>query len=116
MMTPQQPDKQTRRFDRAQDVMRRIGMQLIAEKKADIMRAAAEGKEKPRSRDLLTLLLKANMATDIPENQRLSDEDVLGREHRQFSFFIVLADGIVTCFIQRYRRASYFLLLPSALL
>ena len=71
--------------------MRRIGTQLIAEKKAAIMREYAERKEKGgefggverkdlRSRDLLTLLLKANMATDIPENQRLSDEDVLARE------------------------------------
>lgn len=70
--------------------MRRIGTQLIAEKKAEIMREYAERKEKGgeysgverkdlRSRDLLTLLLKANMATDIPDNQRLSDEDVLSR-------------------------------------
>ena len=71
--------------------MRRIGMQLIQEKKAEIMRERAGRKEKEaafdgierrdlRSRDLLTLLIKANMATDIPENQRLSDEDVLARE------------------------------------
>ena len=59
--------------------MNRIGTQLLEEKKAEIMREAAEGKEKARSRDLLTLLLKSNMATDIPENQRLSDEDVIAR-------------------------------------
>ena len=73
------PDAQLRRWDRAQDVMRRIGTQLLEEKKAAIMREAADGKEKARSRDLLTLLLKSNMATDIPENQRLSDEDVIAR-------------------------------------
>ncbi|TBU23441.1 cytochrome P450 [Dichomitus squalens] len=73
------PDKQTKRFDHAQDVMRRIGMELIAEKKGEILHKAAEGKEKPHGRDLLTLLLKANMATDLPENQRLSDEDVLAQ-------------------------------------
>ena len=33
-----------------------------------------------QGRDLLSLLIKANMATDIPESQRLSDEDVLARE------------------------------------
>ena len=61
-------------------------MQLIAEKKAAIMRAAAaSGDEKNISgksladRDLLTLLIKANMSTDIPESQRLSDEDMLAR-------------------------------------
>ena len=68
--------------------MRRIGAQLIAEKKAAILRDRSENKEKDggiersdmRGRDLLTLLLKANMATDIPDSQRLSDEDVLARE------------------------------------
>ena len=30
-------------------------------------------------RDLLSLLIKANMASDIPESQRLPDEDVLAR-------------------------------------
>lgn len=70
--------------------MRRIGKQLISEKKAAIIRETTERTEKnPRDtgvarndmqgRDLLTLLLKANMATDIPDNQRLSDEDVLAR-------------------------------------
>ena len=65
-------------------------MQLIKEKKAEIMRDRAGRKEKEaafdgierrdlRSRDLLTLLIKANMATDIPDSQRLSDEDVLAR-------------------------------------
>ena len=41
--------------------------------KGGIVRNAMEG------RDVLTLLLKANMATDIPDNQRLSYEDVLAR-------------------------------------
>ena len=67
--------------------MRRIGLQHVAEKKAAIMRENHESKEKEggverkdlHGRDLLTVLLKANMATDIPDNQRLSDEDVLAR-------------------------------------
>lgn len=74
-----------KQMDAAQGVMRRIGLQLIAEKKAAILAEKAQqmgGFEKRdlESRDLLTLLLKANMATDIPENQRLSDEDVLARK------------------------------------
>ncbi len=66
--------------------MRRIGLQLIEEKKAQIAREMSEGKsggverKDVQGRDLLTLLMKANMATDIPDNQRLSDEDVLARE------------------------------------
>ncbi|KAI0828219.1 cytochrome P450 [Trametes gibbosa] len=80
------PDERSRRLDHAQAVMRRIGTQLIQEKKAQIAREAAESKtgglerKDVVGRDLLTLLLKANMATDIPDNQRLSDEDVLARK------------------------------------
>lgn len=66
--------------------MRRMGKALLAEKKADIKQAATSAGGKVdgrlqglRSRDLLTLLIKANMAEDIPEHQRLSDEDVLAR-------------------------------------
>lgn len=66
-------------------------MQLIAEKKAAILREAADrGDEKEISgkslvdRDLLTLLIKANMSTDIPDAQRLSDEDMLARASRPF--------------------------------
>ncbi|KAF9815666.1 hypothetical protein IEO21_04456 [Rhodonia placenta] len=74
------PDRVSRRTAAAQKVTRRIGLQLIAEKKAEIAKAAQHGeKDTLRSRDLLTLLMRANMSTDIPENQRLSDEDVLAR-------------------------------------
>ena len=62
-------------------------MHLIAEKKAAVLRAAAQsggdkeiGEKSVHDRDLLTLLIKANMNTDIPESQRLSDEDVLARK------------------------------------
>lgn len=68
--------------------MRRIGMQLVAEKKAAIraMESEKEGvsKRDMQGRDLLTLLLKANMANDIPDAQRLSDEDVLARKSCSF--------------------------------
>ena len=70
-------------MDHAHSVARRVGMQIIQEKKAEIMKAATDEKgaaDALASRDLLTLLLKANMSTDIPESQRMSDEDVLARE------------------------------------
>ncbi|EKM59826.1 uncharacterized protein PHACADRAFT_206038 [Phanerochaete carnosa HHB-10118-sp] len=73
-----------RKAEEAQATMRRIGMQLIREKKAAIM---AETLEKGRGierkdvkeRDLLTLLIRANMATDIPQDQRLTDDEVLAQ-------------------------------------
>ncbi|OCH84546.1 cytochrome P450 [Obba rivulosa] len=75
----------TRRLKEAQGVMRRIGMQLIAEKKAAVLRSLTSGgtdrveKKDLHGRDLLTLLIKANMATDLPEDLRLSDDDVLSQ-------------------------------------
>ena len=81
-----QPTKQRKAVLGAGEVIKRVGMQLVAERKAAILREASEmhkdGIERKdlKDRDLLTLLIKANMAKDIPESQRLSDQDVLGRE------------------------------------
>lgn len=58
-------------------------MQLIAEKKASILGQDTQkkvGRKDLVGHDLLTLLIKANMATDVPESQRLTDEEVLARE------------------------------------
>ncbi|KAH9894817.1 cytochrome P450 [Cubamyces lactineus] len=79
------PSKRRREISSAAAVIRRIGLQLVAERKAAILRDASEkhkdGIERKdlKGRDLLTLLIRANMAKDVPENQRLSDEDVLGQ-------------------------------------
>ncbi|KAI0677750.1 cytochrome P450 [Trametes maxima] len=78
------PDERSKKVAESRAVMRRIGMQLINDKKAEITRLTAEnagGVEKKNmgGRDLLTLLIKANMAVDIPDSQRLSDEEVLSR-------------------------------------
>ena len=73
--------KAKKKAEEAQKVMRRIGMQLIQQLKAAIQSEKGRGVELKdiTERDLLTLLIKANMATDIPDSQRLSDEDVLAR-------------------------------------
>ena len=78
------------------------------------MREAADGKEKARSRDLLTLLLKSNMATDIPENQRLSDEDVIARTWLPscLSHSGLAADTRRAHFPQRSPRTSLAVPLP----
>ncbi|KAG6809703.1 hypothetical protein H0H92_015069 [Tricholoma furcatifolium] len=56
----------------AKKTMTRIAGELVRESKSSIH-------EKGETRDLLTLLMKSNLATDIPENQRMSDQDVLAR-------------------------------------
>lgn len=65
--------------------MHRIARKLIEEKKQALLTESSEesgsvGRRDVHSRDLLTLLIKANMASDIPEDQRLSDDEVLARE------------------------------------
>ncbi|KAI0360871.1 cytochrome P450 [Trametes cingulata] len=79
------PVQRARNMRDSSKVIFDVGMRLVAEKKAAIARAAAEkhldGIERKdlQGRDLLTLLIKANMAKDLPESQRLSDEDVVGQ-------------------------------------
>lgn len=66
--------------------IRRIGGKIVADQKALVLQAAAEKhhdieRKDLQKRDLLTLLIKANMATDIPEDQKMTDADVMGREY-----------------------------------
>ena len=66
--------------------MQRIARQIMDEKKREILRESGEKgsdghveKKNMQSRDLLTLLMKANLASDIPESQRMTDDEVLAR-------------------------------------
>ena len=63
--------------------MLRIGNELLDDSKASARseKQTTSEKNKSRPRDLLSLLVRANLATDVPENQRLSDEDVLARSY-----------------------------------
>ncbi|RPD78584.1 cytochrome P450 [Lentinus tigrinus ALCF2SS1-7] len=73
---------QAKHIDSAKATMQRIGMKLLQEKKAGILREKSAGgieKKDLLGRDLLTLLIKANMATDIPDSQRLTDEEVIAQ-------------------------------------
>ncbi len=59
--------------------MDRIGHQLLDESHARI-RASGE-KSSSTARDLLSLLVKANMSPDIGEHHRMTDSDVLARKY-----------------------------------
>ena len=63
--------------------MDRIGMSLIRDKKATISASTSEDgqihKSSVRGKDLLSLLLQANLADDVEPDQRLSDADVLAQ-------------------------------------
>ena len=70
--------------------MRRIGQELLREKKINIDDNIDEEKEQGRGsgKDLLSVLVRANMDTELPESQRMSDEDVLARKLLWSSFLI----------------------------
>lgn len=66
----------------ASERMTRIGNELLRESKNGLLaedRNVKVEKTSFKRRDLLSLLLRANMSTDLPANQRMSDEDVLSR-------------------------------------
>ena len=52
----------------------------MKEGKAALAEANGEKDKKLKKRALLSLLLKANLSTDIPESQRMNDLDVLARK------------------------------------
>ncbi|KAJ7729854.1 cytochrome P450 [Mycena maculata] len=66
--------------------MMRIGRQLLKESKNEM---AEDGNfVKGHSRDLLSLLVRANTTKDIPASQRLSDEDVLACKLKVPTFLV----------------------------
>jgi len=77
---PDQPSDRGTQTKIARQTMSRIGNQLLKESHAAI-RAENEVVEKSswKRKDLLSLLMRANMATDLPPSQRLADSDVLAR-------------------------------------
>jgi hypothetical protein len=56
-----------------------IGSQILSDSKANI-RATADQKTLGGRRDLLAILMKANLSSSIPESQRLTDAEVIARE------------------------------------
>lgn len=66
--------------NQAKRTMDKIAQELLRSSKAELQKSGAQvEKNDLQSRDLLTLLLKANLAKDIPEHQRMSEEDVLAQ-------------------------------------
>jgi len=76
-----EPDRDTKK--KSMETMRHVGMELIQKKKAEVAKSMAG--EKPSSgtvvvgRDILSALIRANMASDVSLSQRLTDEEVLSQ-------------------------------------
>ncbi|KAF8162807.1 cytochrome P450 [Crassisporium funariophilum] len=73
---PAKGDAEARKAART---MNRIGKELMRNSKASILADSKVEKTSWRGRDLLTILLRANMSTDLPVNQQMTDEDVLAQ-------------------------------------
>ncbi|KAH9169230.1 cytochrome P450 [Lactarius sanguifluus] len=79
------PTARSRDLNRSLEVIRRIGSQLIQDKKAAVLAklsSDASGvveKHDVQGHDLLSLLIKSNIASDIPESKRMSDEEILSQ-------------------------------------
>ena len=85
-MTYHQPTERNRAIASLHKSTRSIGRNMISQKKAEILSSSeidSKGrveKKNIQGRDLLSLLMKANMATDIPDHARMTDNDILARK------------------------------------
>ncbi|KAN0109578.1 cytochrome P450 [Russula decolorans] len=76
------PTDRTRAIACMHKCIRSIGQNVISQKKAEILSSSeidSKGrveKKNIQGRDLLSLLMRANMATDIPDHARMTDEDI----------------------------------------
>lgn len=60
--------------------MNKIGRQLLEDSRAAILTGnSMTGKSRSSGKDLLSLLMKANMATDLRPELRMTDEEVVSR-------------------------------------
>ena len=82
-----QPTGRSRVHDRAFRVIQRIGSQLIQDKKAAVLaELSSDGagiveKHDVQGHDLLSLLIKSNIASDMPASMRMSDSEILSRRY-----------------------------------
>lgn len=63
-------------------VINRIGKKLIGEKKAAVLSERSNGmveKEDIQGHDLLSLLIRSNLAADMPESMRMTDDEILAQ-------------------------------------
>ncbi|OBZ71480.1 hypothetical protein A0H81_08492 [Grifola frondosa] len=70
------PSEKVLTVRRCHKVIERVAGRLIREKKTKISEAEKNGSTY-QGKDLLSLLLKSNVAVDLPPQQRISDKDIL---------------------------------------
>ncbi|KIO26749.1 hypothetical protein M407DRAFT_23945 [Tulasnella calospora MUT 4182] len=77
------PNERSKVIARSTAVMARVGGRLVQEKRAAVLAelsgADTVEKKSVAGRDLLSVLIKANMATDIKDSERMNDAEVIGQ-------------------------------------
>lgn len=76
------PDAHARATDSSKRKMDEIGMRIVQEKKQAVLTEIGTGKigtDTVGGRDLISLLLRANLADDLEPAQRLSDDEVVAQ-------------------------------------
>jgi len=79
------PTERSRAISSTLKSLQSVGKGLISQKKAELLATAESNpqggveKKTVQSRDLLSLLIKANMATDLPDSARMTDEEILSQ-------------------------------------
>lgn len=88
-----QPTERSRNEEKAQNTMKRIGQELMKERKEALLQGKEEEDDdngtRTKGKDLLSALIKANLDTELPDSQRLSDDDVLARTLRLYFLVII---------------------------
>ena len=80
------PTRHFRLLDRAFKEIQHTGSQFIQDRKTavrvecDVDGSDAVGKQDVGGHDLLSLLIRANIAADMPESMRMNDSEILSRE------------------------------------
>jgi len=79
------PTRHSRFLNRAINEIQHTGSQLIQDRKTDVHAecdvhgSGAVGRQDVGGHDLLSLLIKANIAADMPESMRMSDSEILSQ-------------------------------------
>ncbi|KAL7411868.1 cytochrome P450 [Mrakia frigida] len=78
------PTDRERRTKIARKVVQRLGKEIIAKKKAEVHSRSMDEKNIKKDdigggKDLLSLIIRATLADDVPESQKLSDEELLAQ-------------------------------------
>lgn len=75
-----QPTERSRIAAQSRAVINRVGNQLVQEKKQAILSEKESYDIKVHAgKDLLSILVNANMATDLKESERMSDGEMIGQ-------------------------------------